>query len=114
MRMIGEEVSKKFFGQVWDDIFGYLKVYDYLKMKIGSVIGNVKLISSSDLFWYCVLGDKFAGKEMNKFMPLFEGDIIRMKDMYLTEWVPKVPRSNLDKGRKGGLPTRNSPSRKDL
>ena len=61
MREIIKEASKKFFGQVWDDVVGYLKVYDYLKLKSKILTDKTKNIPSLDSFWYSVLGDKFAG-----------------------------------------------------
>ena len=35
MRELMKEVPKKFFGQVWEDVIGYHKVYDFLGQEKG-------------------------------------------------------------------------------
>ncbi len=91
MRELMKEGSKKFFGQLWDDVLGYLKVYDYLKLKAKSTMGKATRIPSIDSFWYSVLGDKFAGNRKVRYTRLLDGDVIKMKDVFLSEWVPKLP-----------------------
>ena len=85
------EQAKKFFGQVWDDVLGYLRLYDYAKLKAKSALGAKKALASPSAFWVSILGDRFAGHDASGYCPLQDGDIVRFEDVFLTEWAPKLP-----------------------
>ena len=86
-----KESANRFFGQVWDDLIGYLKIYDFLKLKAKRATGQSKMIPSVSAFWYSILRDKLGVKNRPKFIHLRDGDVVRLKDIFITEWCPKVP-----------------------
>jgi hypothetical protein len=91
MREFANEQAMKFFGQVWDDVLGYLRLYDYAKLKARSALGAKKALASPSAFWASILGDRFAGQDASGYLPLQDGDIVRFDDVFLTEWAPKLP-----------------------
>jgi hypothetical protein len=82
--------SKTFFGQLYDDLIGYLKIYDYLKLKKTNALGKTINMPSLESYWYSILGEKFSGGTNNKYFRLRIGDVIKIKDVFMTEWVPKL------------------------
>lgn len=91
MRELAKESANRFFGQVWDDLIGYLKIYDFLKLKAKRTTGQSKVLPSVKAFWYSILRDKLGIKKPPKFIHLRDGDVVRLKDVFITEWGPKVP-----------------------
>lgn len=87
---VRNEIVKRSFGRLFDDVLGYLNLYDYLKTKKSDLTGKAKSISVSS-FWFSILGDKFAGTTDIPFEPLRAGDVVKLKDIFLTEWGPKLP-----------------------
>jgi hypothetical protein len=87
---IEKEMVKRSFGRLFDDVVGYLNLYDYIKLKAIDLTGKSKEISLPS-FWYSVLGDKFSGAAQASFAPLKPGDIVTMKDVFITDWGPKLP-----------------------
>ncbi len=86
MYELAKEASKLFFGQVWEDVIGYLKIYDYLKLKTKQIKGDAFTLPSVDSFWYSVLGDKYSGLPCKEYFPLQDGDVIKLEEVFLTEW----------------------------
>src|SRR5260221_12475351 len=87
---IRKEVVKRSFGRLFDEVLGYLNLYDYLKLKVADRRGTSKLVSI-DSFWFSILGDKFARKTETPFASLRSGDIVKLRDVFITEWTPKLP-----------------------
>ena len=75
---------KRSFGRLFDDVVGYLNLYDYIKLKAIDLTGKSKEISLPS-FWYSVLGDKFSGAAQTSFAPLKPGDIVTVKDVFITD-----------------------------
>lgn len=91
MRKLAEDAAKRFFGRLWDDFLGYFRVYDYIKLKKASLTGHSVPVPSIESFWYSILGDKFAGNRETKHLRLRDGDVVKFKDVFLTDWAPKLP-----------------------
>lgn len=91
MREIAAEQAKKFLGQVWDDVLGYLRLYDYAKIKAKAVVAPAKTLRSPSAFWLSILGDRFAGEDTRGFERLRDGDVVKMKNLFISEWAPKLP-----------------------
>ncbi len=91
MQELGKEAAKKYFGEIWDDLIGYLKIYDFIKLKAISAYSGAIKVPSIQSFWYSILGDKFAGDTHRKYLYLRNGDILRFHDVFLAEWAPKLP-----------------------
>ncbi|MGA3280919.1 MAG: hypothetical protein ABSD50_08055 [Smithella sp.] len=89
--LLEKEAAKKVFGQIWDDVIGYLKLYDFLKLKVKTITGTSKAVSSINSFWYSMLKDRFAGEKGAAFWRLQNGDMLKFKKVFLTEWAPKLP-----------------------
>lgn len=88
---IATEPVKKFLGQVYDDVLGYLRIYDFCKMKLAGVTGKKVAVPSVESFWYSILADQFAESSRPKFVRLRDGDRVEIKGGFLTEWAPKLP-----------------------
>jgi hypothetical protein len=91
MQEIVKQNTEKFFAVVWEDVIGYLKLYDYIKLKLRPVVSAPKSVDSVSAFWYSLLGSRFAQKPPSDFVPLRDGDLIRIKNVFLSEWSPKLP-----------------------
>lgn len=91
MREFVKDATKRFFGQVWDDFLGYMRVYEYIKLKAARITGKSVSVPSIESFWYSILGDKFGGDKQPKFLELRDGDVLKFKDVFLTDWAPKLP-----------------------
>lgn len=77
-----DATKQHFFKKFIDDTFGYYRVYDALKIRIqGKFSGEVE-INNAQEFWEKVYqGDvKYRHKQ-----------IVKLKDFFLSEWVPKLP-----------------------
>jgi hypothetical protein len=89
--IVVQELAKKFFGCVWEDTFGYLRLHEFLKLRASAVASKRPLrISSAAEFWYGVLGDRFSTASI-KYQPIRNGDIVKFHGGFLSEWVPKLP-----------------------
>lgn len=86
-----EYQAKRFFGRVWEDTLGYLKLYEYLKLRLHAVSPSTthKLLSVEE-FWNGALGERFSGTR-TEFRSLRDGDLVRFQSGFLTEWAPKLP-----------------------
>jgi hypothetical protein len=87
---IRKEASQRYFGRLFEDVVGYLNLYDYLQLKIMNVRGKSKL-ASVESFWFSILRDKFAHRYTGSFTPMKSGDYVKLKDVFMTEWAPKLP-----------------------
>jgi hypothetical protein len=87
---VRKEIVKRSFGRLFDDVVGYLNLYDFLKLKAKGRAGKGKTVSINS-FWFSILGDRCAVKTNNDFSPLKSGDVLKLKDVFLTEWSPKMP-----------------------
>ena len=87
---VRQEISKRYFGRVFEDVIGYLNLYDYVKLRLGDVTGRMRRVSV-ETFWYSMLGDKFAYEDTANFFPMKSGDTVKFKNVFLTEWAPKLP-----------------------
>lgn len=88
---IAQELAKRFFGCVWEDTLGYLRLHDFLKLRASGVVLKRPLrISSAAEFWYGILGDRFSTTS-TRYQPIRNGDIVKFHGGFLTEWVPKLP-----------------------
>jgi hypothetical protein len=86
-----QEQAKRFFGRVWEDLIGYLGLYDFLKVRASSVLSSRTVcISSIAEFWHGVLGERCA-EQTPRFQVIRDGDTLRLQNMFMTEWTPKVP-----------------------
>jgi hypothetical protein len=92
-----DETKKYFFKKLIDDTIGYYRIYDYLKARIkGFATGNI-VIESARTFWE---------KLNNNSTEIRHKQQVKLKDFYLTEWIPKMPgqiwtpegRQNLSEG----------------
>jgi len=91
MREMAKGATKQFFGRLWDDFLGYFRVYDFIKLKTAILTGRSVSIPSVESFWYSLLGDRFAGSQDSKYLRLRDGDVLKFKDIFLTDWAPKLP-----------------------
>jgi hypothetical protein len=92
MVSIVEEAKKRFLGSLLDDTIGYWRVYDRLKLKVLSNVAEKRAdFRSENEFWYSILGDRFAGPKPKKFVAARPGQVVRFKDCFASDWVPKLP-----------------------
>lgn len=77
-----DAAKRHFFTKLVDDTFGYYRVYDRLKLQFRSALKGQLTINSSQEFWDKIITDDPSIKD---------GQIIKLKDFFLTEWVPKLP-----------------------
>lgn len=77
-----DATKRHFFQKLVDDTFGYYRVYDTLKLRLISSINETLTINSSKDFWRKIIDNSPEIK--NK-------QIIKLKDFFVTEWVPKLP-----------------------
>ena len=54
---IRKEIIKRSFRRLFDDVLGYLNLYDYLKLKAIQAAAKSKSISL-DSFWFSILGER--------------------------------------------------------
>jgi hypothetical protein len=91
MREVAKDATKRFFGQIWDDFLGYMRVYEYIKLKAARITGKSVSVPSVESFWCSILGDKFGGDRQSKYQRLRDGDVLKIKDIFLSDWAPKLP-----------------------
>jgi len=91
IREVAQDATKRFFGQMWDDFLGYMRVYEYIKLKAAKVTGKTLSIPSVESFWYSILGDKFGGNKHTKYQKLRDGDVLKLKNVFIADWAPKLP-----------------------
>ena len=77
-----DTTKRHFFQKLVDDTFGYYRVYDTLKLRLRSSINETLTINSSQEFWRKIIDNNPEIK--NK-------QVIKLKDFFVTEWVPKLP-----------------------
>lgn len=87
---IRNEAVKRSFGRLFDEILGYLNLYDFIKLKVADRRGTSKAVSIES-FWFSILGDKCARTTDTSFAPLKSGDVVKLRDVFITEWTPKLP-----------------------
>lgn len=92
LQYLKQEAAKNFFSKIIHDTIGYYKIYDYLKYKIPTYISNdiINLDTIRD-FWYSILGDQFKAKADGKYFAFSLGQKIKMKNVFLSDWIPKLP-----------------------
>lgn len=88
--LIGQ-AQKTFFGQVLHDVFGYWRIYEWLKLRVRSQLDGYLDVASEAEFWYPILGDAFGEKPPDSYLPIMFGQPVKLRDVFLTEWVPKLP-----------------------
>lgn len=77
-----ENTKRFFFQKLIEDTFGYYRIYDTLKLRSKSVINGDIEIHSSEEFW---------NKIHNNHTDIKNRQVIKFKDFFLTDWVPKLP-----------------------
>jgi hypothetical protein len=87
---VRQEISKRYFGRIFEDVIGYLNLYDYVKLKLGDTTGKMRRVSI-ETFWFSMLGDRFAYEDTANFLPMKSGDTVKFQNVFLTEWAPKLP-----------------------
>lgn len=90
MRKIAEEQAKRFFGRVWEDTIGYVRLYEFLKLRAAAALTDRAIeLSSVAEFWHGLLGDRFCDHSL-RYQPIRDGQIIRFHRGFATEWGPKL------------------------
>jgi hypothetical protein len=87
---VQKELKQRFFGRVFDDVLGYLRLYDFLKYNVRPLANKSKSVTIES-FWYSILGDRFCIPSRTPLASLRDGDIIKLKDVFVSEWSPKLP-----------------------
>jgi len=77
-----DTTKRHFFQKLVEDTFGYYRVYDTLKLRFRSSINETLTINSSQEFWRKIIDNN--PEIRNK-------QVIKLKDFFVTEWVPKLP-----------------------
>jgi hypothetical protein len=88
-----QEEVKRFFGRVWEDTIGYLRLYEFLKLKAAPLLAKRQPVTFSSIaeFWRSMLADRFVAPPSVKYQPLRDGDVVRFRRGFMTEWAPKLP-----------------------
>lgn len=84
------ETKQHFFKKLIEDTIGYYRVYDFLKMKILTTLEKPREFLTTESFWRAILQQSFRNNNQNS-EPLKNGQIIKLKNFFLTEWTPKLP-----------------------
>jgi hypothetical protein len=92
-----DTTKRYFFQKLVDDTFGYYRVYDALKIRFNNLTHGRIDINSSEEFWQ---------KIINNHPDIRNKQVVKLKDFFITEWVPKLPgqvwteegRQNLSEG----------------
>jgi hypothetical protein len=84
------QAQNKFFSKLYDDIFGYWRIYDFLNLHCKIFSKGSTTIESEEVFWSSILKKNYKG---NKCVPkkLNNGDVVTLKDFFMSEWAPKLP-----------------------
>jgi hypothetical protein len=92
MSVLLEETKKRFLGSLLDDVLGYWRIYDRLKLKVLAQTGDKRVeFSTENEFWYSILGDRFSGSKPDRYINVRSGQVVRFKNCFASEWVPKLP-----------------------
>ena len=75
---VRKEIVKRSFGRLFDDVVGYLNLYDFLKLKAKGRRGKGRGVSLGS-FWFSILGDRCAVKTSSEFSPLKSGGCPKAK-----------------------------------
>lgn len=75
------ETKNFFFTRFLEDTLGYFSVYEFLKLKFKKLKDDSVLFKTSKVFWETFL---FENR-------LSSGQIIKLKDFYLSDYVPRLP-----------------------
>jgi hypothetical protein len=84
------ETKQHFFKKLIEDTIGYYRVYDFLKMKVLTTIEKPREFLTTESFWRAILQQNFKNNNQNS-EPLKNGQTIKLKNFFLTEWTPKLP-----------------------
>lgn len=84
------ETKQHFFKKLIEDTIGYYRVYDFLKMKVLTTIEKPREFLTTESFWRAILQQNFRNNNQNS-EPLKNGQTIKLKNFFLTEWTPKLP-----------------------
>lgn len=84
-------VEKTFFARMINDITTYFSLYDFIKVKAKQLLHTAIEINNEEAFWYNILGDNFYDFRNQKYLNFQNGQILKFKDFFLTEWSPKIP-----------------------
>lgn len=77
------DVAKRhFFQKLLDDTFGYYRIYDNLKLRLKGCLNETITINSSREFWTKVIENS---------PDIVHKQLVRLKDFFISEWVPKLP-----------------------
>ncbi len=88
---IREEIKKHFFSKLLEDVLGYWRIYDYLKLRSKLQTRGAIEIKTENEFWSSILGQRYVGKRVRHLPHLRNGQVIKPKDVFLCEWAPKLP-----------------------
>lgn len=84
------DTKQYFFKKLIEDTFGYYRIYDFLKMRIKESIKKPQEFLTTEAFWRAILQKDFRDDNRN-VEPLQNGQQIKLKNFFLTEWTPKLP-----------------------
>lgn len=84
------ETKQFFFKRLIEDTIGYYRIYDFLKLRVRQASNQVRTFIDSETFWKAILQNEFRNPRNNE-PTLQHNQIIKLRDFYLTEWVPKLP-----------------------
>jgi hypothetical protein len=82
---------KSFLGKIVEDFVTYLRLYDILKINAMKIFEQKNQFENQEHFWANILIDSFVGNDNYDFFDLQNGQLVEFKDVYLTEWAPKLP-----------------------
>jgi hypothetical protein len=86
------EIKNRFFSRMLNDFSEYFNLYEYLKFKVKEKYHhNTITIENENEFWNSVLDDQYYGKEPENKFNIENGQIVKLNNMYLSEWAPKRP-----------------------
>lgn len=84
--------TKKELSVVINDIFSYWNIYGYLKYRFKNVLDNETVIfNNNSEFWYSILKTNFGGDNKTKFKGVQPFANIKIKNCFLSDWIPKMP-----------------------
>lgn len=84
------ETKQHFFKRFIEDTVGYYRIYDFLKIRVRNLVSPAIEFQSSKDFWESIHQGDFKGELVNR-PSMINGQIITLRDFFLTEWVPKLP-----------------------
>ena len=75
------KTKKYFFSRLLEDTLGYFSVYDFLKLKFKQALNRSSIFNNSKEFWDSILKDELIS----------DGQIVKIKNFYLSDYFPKLP-----------------------